>query len=47
MMVLACLAPPFAFPQPQESVVGQMKEKLSKTGVFFRADTPSVAAQFW
>jgi hypothetical protein len=40
MMVLACFAPPLAFPQPQESVVGQMKEKLSKTGVFFRADAP-------
>ena len=40
MIVLVCLAPPLAFPQPQESVVGQMKERLSKTGVFFRADTP-------
>ncbi len=29
-----------AFPQPQESLTSQLKEKFSKTGVFFRADTP-------
>jgi hypothetical protein len=29
-----------AFSQPQESLTTQLKEKLSKTGVFFRADTP-------
>jgi hypothetical protein len=32
-------APP-AFSQPQGSLVDQLKEKLSKTGVFFRADAP-------
>jgi len=29
-----------AFSRPQEELVGQLKEKLSKTGVFFRADAP-------
>src|SRR5208282_5624367 len=32
-------APP-AFSQPQEGLVDQLKAKLSKTGIFFRADAP-------
>jgi hypothetical protein len=41
MMVAACFtAAPHAFSQPQEGLVDQLKEKLSKTGVFFRADAP-------
>ena len=41
MMVAACFtAAPLAFSQPQGGLVDQLKEKLSKTGVFFRADAP-------
>jgi hypothetical protein len=41
MMAAACLsAAPPAFCQPQDSLVDQLKERLSKTGVFFRADAP-------
>ncbi len=41
MMVAALLAAsPRGFSQPQEGVVDQWKEQLSKTGVFFRADAP-------
>jgi len=41
MIVAALLAAfPRGFSQSQEGLVGQLKEKLSKTGVFFRADAP-------
>ena len=41
MAVIAGLtAAPPAFAQPQEGMVGEWKEKLSKTGIFFRADAP-------
>ena len=41
MIVAVCFtATPPAFSQPQEGLVDQLKEKLSKTGVFFRADAP-------
>ncbi|MGA3325666.1 MAG: hypothetical protein ABSF45_14430 [Terriglobia bacterium] len=41
MVVAACFtAAPPAFSQPQEGLVDQLKQKLSKTGVFFRADAP-------
>jgi hypothetical protein len=40
-LAAACLsAPPAAFAQPQGSLVDQLKEKLSRTGIFFRADCP-------
>ena len=41
VLVAACLtvARP-AFSQSQEGLVDELKEKLSKTGVFFRADAP-------
>jgi hypothetical protein len=41
MILAECFtAVPPAFSQPQEGLVDQLKEKLSKTGVFFRADAP-------
>ena len=40
MMVVCFVAAPFAFPQVNGSVVSDLKEKLSRTGVFFRADAP-------
>jgi len=41
MIVTVCfIAALPAFSQPQEGLVDQLKEKLSKTGVFFRADAP-------
>jgi len=41
MVVAACfMAAPPAFSQPQESLLDQLKAKLSKTGIFFRADAP-------
>lgn len=41
MIIVACFtAAPPAFSQLQEGLVDQLKEKLSKTGVFFRADAP-------
>jgi hypothetical protein len=35
-----CLMAPPAFSQAQESLMDQLKAKLSKTGIFFRADAP-------
>jgi len=41
MTVAACFtAAPPALSHPQEGLVDQLKEKLSKPGVFFRADAP-------
>ncbi len=41
MILAVCFTPtPPAFSQTQEGLVDQLKEKLSKTGVFFRADAP-------
>ena len=40
LVVAACLAGIPAFSQSQEGLVDQLKQKLSKTGVFFRADAP-------
>ena len=41
MMVAAlATASPLGFSQPQEGLVDQLKEKVSKAGVFFRADAP-------
>ncbi|MGA3164835.1 MAG: hypothetical protein ABSF14_01820 [Terriglobia bacterium] len=41
VVLAACFALPIpAFSQTQESITSQLKEKLSKTGVFFRADVP-------
>ncbi len=41
LLVGACLvAAPLAFPQVDGSVVSDLRERLSKTGVFFRVDAP-------
>src|ERR1035437_8811908 len=40
MMVVCFVAAPAAFPQVNGSVVSDLKERLSRTGVFFRADAP-------
>lgn len=40
ILAVCFTAAPPAFSQPQEGLADQLKEKLSKTGVFFRADAP-------
>ena len=40
-ILAACLTgAPCAYPQSQEGLVNQLKDRLAKTGVFFRADGP-------
>ena len=40
MVVVYFYGAPAAFPRPQGGLVDQLKDKLSKTGIFFRADAP-------